>query len=119
MVLMAHALSQSAKDAPHRYRPVVGGALLVYKMTLSPVFQACGIHCRHAPSCSEYCAECVSRHGVWAGLWMGLARFQRCRPGGSHGDDPAPTLTMTGARWYLPWRYGVWRVRAEGVRRTV
>ena len=88
-----------------------------YKATLSPAFVALGVRCRHEPSCSEYCAECVSRHGVWAGSWMGLARFARCRPGGSHGWDPAPTLTSTGARWFTPWRYGVWSVdRSEPAR---
>lgn len=39
---------------------------------------------------------------------MGLARLARCRPGGSHGLDPAPTTTTSGARWFTPWRYGVW-----------
>ena len=92
------------------YKPVMGALLKGYKATLSPAFVACGIQCRHQPSCSEYCAECVSRHGVWAGSWMTLARLSRCRPGGSHGWDPAPTLTSTGARWFAPWRYGVWSV---------
>ena len=97
------------------YRPVMGALLKGYKATLSPAFQACGVHCRHAPTCSEHCAECVSRHGVWAGSWMALARVSRCRPGGSHGWDPAPEtlpmgLTSTGARWFAPWRYGVWSV---------
>jgi uncharacterized protein len=92
------------------YKPVIGALLKGYKVTLSPAFKACGMHCRHEPSCSEYAAEAVSMHGVWAGSWMGLARFCRCRPGGTHGWDPAPTLTSTGARWYAPWRYGVWSV---------
>jgi putative membrane protein insertion efficiency factor len=99
------------------YKPVMGALLKGYKATLSPVFMACGAHCRHAPSCSEYAAECCSRHGVWAGSWMALARLSRCRPGGSHGADPAPTLTSTGARWFAPWRYGVWSVdRVHGAR---
>ncbi len=107
---------QAMAQAP-AYKPVIGALLKGYKMTLSPAFVALGVRCRHEPSCSEYCAECVSRHGVWAGSWMGLARFARCRPGGSHGWDPAPTLTSTGARWFTPWRYGVWRVdRSETAR---
>jgi putative membrane protein insertion efficiency factor len=97
------------------YKPVMGALLKGYKATLSPAFVACGIQCRHQPSCSEYCAECVSRHGAWAGAWMTLARLSRCRPGGSHGWDPAPQtlpmgLTSTGVRWFAPWRYGVWSV---------
>ena len=98
-------------------KPVMGALLKGYKATLSPVFMACGAHCRHMPSCSEYAAECCSRHGLWAGAWMGLARLSRCRPGGSHGVDPAPTLTSTGARWFAPWRYGVWSVgKVHGAR---
>jgi putative membrane protein insertion efficiency factor len=101
------------------YGPVMGALLKGYKATLSPVFMACGVHCRHMPSCSEYCAECVSRHGLWAGLWMGLARLSRCRPGGSHGVDPAPTITSSGARWFAPWRYGVWAAdRSGGARQS-
>lgn len=97
------------------YGPMMGALLKGYKATLSPVFMACGAHCRHMPSCSEYAAECCSRHGVWAGAWMALARLMRCRPGGSHGVDPAPQtlpigLTSSGARWFAPWRYGVWSV---------
>ncbi len=90
------------------YAPIAGGLLKVWKATLSPVCMACGVRCRHFPSCSEYTAECVTRHGAWAGSWMGLARLARCRPGGSHGLDPAPTTTTSGARWFTPWRYGVW-----------
>ncbi|MDZ4761001.1 MAG: membrane protein insertion efficiency factor YidD [Alphaproteobacteria bacterium] len=101
------------------YSPVMGALLQGYKATLSPVFMACGVHCRHMPSCSEYCAECVSRHGVWAGAWMGLARVSRCRPGGSHGVDKAPAITGAGARWFMPWRYGVWSVDRSGGARVV
>jgi len=81
--------------------------LWVYKRTLSPVFFAFGTRCRHEPSCSEYGAECVSRHGVWAGGWMTLARLLRCRPGGSFGHDPAPA-DKPSVPFYAPWRYGDW-----------
>ncbi|MEM6626255.1 MAG: membrane protein insertion efficiency factor YidD [Pseudomonadota bacterium] len=95
----------------------MGGLLKAYKATLSPAFQAVGVHCRHAPTCSEYAAEAASRHGVWAGAWMGLARVCRCRPGGSHGWDPVPTCLDTtrtgkGAHPLLPWRYGEWSAKA-------
>jgi putative membrane protein insertion efficiency factor len=95
-------------SAASPYAPIAGGLLKGWKATLSPVGMACGVHCRHVPSCSEYAAECVSRHGVWAGMWMTLARLARCRPGGTHGEDPAPTLTSSGVRWFAPWRHGVW-----------
>jgi len=82
--------------------------LWIYKRTLSPVFIFFGIRCRHAPTCSEYGAECVACHGVWAGGWMTLARFLRCRPGGSSGIDPVPTEKPDAPFW-APWRYGDWR----------
>ena len=101
----------------HPYSPIAGALLKGWKATFSVVGQTCGVECRHAPTCSEYAAECLSRHGVWAGSWMAVARITRCRPGGSHGWDPAPTLTSTGARWYAPWRYGDWAGdRSGGVR---
>jgi uncharacterized protein len=40
---------------------------------------------------------------------MGLARFQRCGPGGASGYDPAPTELPRSATWYRPWSYGAWR----------
>ncbi len=86
--------------------------LRAYKLTLSNVFYAVGVRCRHEPSCSEYAADAMDRHGIWPAFWMALARVQRCRPGGSHGFDPAPeTLAETSA--LRPWRYGVWRIKAR------
>ncbi len=84
------------------------GALRAYKSTLSPVFYAFGVRCRHAPTCSEFGADAVSRHGVWAGGWMTLARLLRCRPGGSSGWDPVPEVKPDAPFW-APWRYGDWR----------
>lgn len=83
------------------------GLLKAYKLTLSPLFMVFGTRCRHAPTCSEYGAECVSRFGIWRGSWMTLARFQRCRPGGSCGHDPVPDFANP-APFYTPWKYGDW-----------
>ncbi|MEM8617569.1 MAG: membrane protein insertion efficiency factor YidD [Pseudomonadota bacterium] len=88
-------------------RRISKGLLKAYKLTLSPVFSLFGARCRHVPTCSEYCAGCVSRHGVWAGLWMTFARLSRCRPGGSSGYDPVPEETKS-APFYAPWKYGDW-----------
>lgn len=83
------------------------GLLKAYKLTLSPLFMVLGVRCRHAPTCSEYGAECVSRFGVWPGGWMTLARLSRCRPGGSSGYDPAP-LEKNSVPFWAPWRFGDW-----------
>jgi uncharacterized protein len=77
----------------------------VYKLTLSPLI---GQQCRYLPTCSDYAADCVRAHGVWAGAWMGLGRVCRCRPGGGSGFDPAPLVCVPDAT-LTPWRYGKWR----------
>ena len=79
-----------------------------YQLTLSSLF---GRSCRHLPTCSEFADEAIDRHGLWAGLWMALARFGRCHPLGSDGFDPVPETLPAGARWYRPWRYGRWTGR--------
>lgn len=81
--------------------------LALYKHGPSQLFQLAGARCQHTPTCSEFGAECVARHGWWPGGWMALARFVRCRPGGSHGYDPAPDRVPSVPFWQ-PWRYGDW-----------
>lgn len=93
--------------------PIANALLVTYKVTLSPLLALFGARCRHMPSCSEYGAEAVSRHGVWYGAWMALARFQRCRPGGSSGYDPVPEHIDRAP--LAPWRAGDW---ASGERRV-
>lgn len=83
------------------------GLIRVYQLTLSAFM---GRHCRYLPTCSEYASDAIRMHGAWAGMWMGLARIQRCRPGGGEGFDPVPETLSSDACWYLPWRYGVWQL---------
>jgi uncharacterized protein len=78
----------------------------MYQLTLSPLV---GSNCRHLPTCSNYADEAFARHGFWAGGWMTLARLLRCHPFGTSGLDFVPAAPPSGARWYLPWRYGRWR----------
>ncbi|HLG92522.1 MAG TPA: membrane protein insertion efficiency factor YidD [Acidimicrobiales bacterium] len=73
--------------APSRAaRRVLLGALRAYQAAragrVSP--------CRYWPSCSEYAAQAVERHGVWRGSLLALRRLGRCRPGGAYGFDPVP-----------------------------
>jgi len=82
------------------------GLLWLYKRTLSPLFYFLGARCRHGPTCSDYAAEAVRRHGAWRGFWLSISRVSRCHPFGSHGWDPVPeTLPHHGWRF---WRYGDW-----------
>lgn len=65
-------------------------ALLIiraYQVLISPLFPS---SCRFAPTCSQYAAEAVSRHGVWRGLGLTLRRLSRCHPFHPGGWDPVP-----------------------------
>lgn len=81
------------------------GLIRVYRYSLSSLV---GRTCRHLPTCSEYADIAIGRFGLWRGAWMALARFWRCRPFGTHGFDPVPEILPGDARWFLPWRYGLW-----------
>jgi putative membrane protein insertion efficiency factor len=58
-----------------------------YRLLLSPWL---GSHCRFYPTCSQYAHEAVSRHGAFAGSWLGLRRLLRCHPWHAGGVDPVP-----------------------------
>ncbi|QRG06584.1 membrane protein insertion efficiency factor YidD [Xanthobacter dioxanivorans] len=81
--------------------------ILGYRYTLSSIM---GRQCRYLPTCSEYAEEAVMRHGALAGGVMATARICRCHPWGGHGYDPVPRCLPADARWFRPWRYGVWRM---------
>ncbi|MAK59926.1 MAG: membrane protein insertion efficiency factor YidD [Ponticaulis sp.] len=70
--------------------PAPRALLIGYKATLSAALFAIGVRCRHEPTCSEYAAEAWSRHGFLNGVRLGMGRFVRCRPGGTHGYDSVP-----------------------------
>jgi len=83
------------------------GLLKLYKVTLSPLFSAIGITCRHEPGCSSYSIEAFRKHGVWRGFWLTLSRLSRCHPWGSSGIDPVPECHYHHPFW-APWRHGDW-----------
>jgi uncharacterized protein len=78
----------------------------VYRYTLSPLV---GFDCRHLPTCSDYADQAIGHFGLWAGGWMTLARLLRCHPWGTAGLDFVPNTLPASARWFLPWRYALWR----------
>jgi len=63
------------------------GLIRGYQLLISPVLPPA---CRYLPSCSDYAAEAVARHGALRGSWLALRRLARCHPWGGSGYDPVP-----------------------------
>lgn len=93
-------------ERPEPLKQFLIGFVRLYQLTLSAFI---GRQCRHLPTCSSYMIEALDRHGAWAGGWMGFARICRCRPGGTSGLDFVCDAVPSDARWFAPWRYGLWR----------
>jgi putative membrane protein insertion efficiency factor len=73
-------------------RPTLAARLVLfgielYRLLLSPLISAA---CRFEPSCSQYAAAAVRRHGAVRGSWMGMQRLLRCHPFHAGGYDPIP-----------------------------
>jgi putative membrane protein insertion efficiency factor len=58
-----------------------------YKILISPLFRG---SCRFLPSCADYAAEAIERHGVIAGGWLAARRLARCHPLCEGGYDAVP-----------------------------
>jgi putative membrane protein insertion efficiency factor len=69
------------------------GLIRLYQLFLSPVI---GPRCRFLPTCSDYAAEAIRRHGAAAGLSLALRRLLRCHPWGGSGYDPVPDVAAVG-----------------------
>jgi uncharacterized protein len=63
------------------------GLVRAYQLVLSPLLLP---SCRYLPSCSDYAAEAIARHGAARGCWLALGRLLRCHPWGGSGYDPVP-----------------------------
>jgi len=85
--------TSSPADCPERadVRAGVRVALWLlrgYKLLISPYFTG---SCRFLPSCSEYAAIAILRHGVMRGSWLAARRLVRCQPFCAAGHDPVPS----------------------------
>jgi putative membrane protein insertion efficiency factor len=60
-----------------------------YQSCISP-FIGGRCACRFTPTCSEYTAGAIEKYGFFRGVYMGMRRIGRCRPGGGFGYDPIP-----------------------------
>jgi putative membrane protein insertion efficiency factor len=63
------------------------GLLALYKALVSPMLPRV---CRFTPTCSEYAAGAIRRHGLARGAVLAARRLARCRPGVPGGHDPVP-----------------------------
>lgn len=66
---------------------VLVGALRLYKLTVSPLLPP---SCRFYPTCSQYAAEAIAKHGAVRGVSLAVKRLARCHPGCPGGIDPVP-----------------------------
>ncbi len=67
-------------------RPVIM-MLKGYRAIISPYLPSA---CRYQPTCSQYAAEAVQRHGVLRGAALAARRLGRCQPAVEGGYDPVP-----------------------------
>ena len=79
-------------SAPRDERPLAVRLALAlirgYKIFISPYFRG---SCRFLPSCADYAAEAIARHGVVRGGWLAARRLTRCHPFCAAGHDPVPS----------------------------
>jgi len=61
--------------------------LRAYKLFISQYFRG---SCRFVPSCADYAAEAIRRHGFIRGGLLAARRVGRCQPLGTPGFDPVP-----------------------------
>jgi putative membrane protein insertion efficiency factor len=58
-----------------------------YKKLISPVLPPA---CRFVPSCSDYAADAIQKHGPARGVFLAVRRIVRCAPWHPGGFDPVP-----------------------------
>lgn len=63
------------------------GVIKIYQYGISPLL---GPKCRYTPTCSQYAAEALQKHGLVKGFLLAAKRIASCRPGGGGGYDPVP-----------------------------
>ncbi|MFL5728108.1 MAG: membrane protein insertion efficiency factor YidD [Cytophagaceae bacterium] len=59
----------------------------IYQAMISPYFPNA---CRFNPTCSEYSAQAIKKHGIVKGTMLGVKRISKCHPWGGSGYDPVP-----------------------------
>lgn len=49
-----------------------------------------GNNCRFYPTCSEYAAQAIQKHGILRGGGLALKRIAKCHPAHPGGIDEVP-----------------------------
>jgi putative membrane protein insertion efficiency factor len=68
-------------------RHPLASAIRGYKRLVSPLLPPA---CRFVPTCSEYAAEAIEKHGPLRGVFLAMRRIVRCAPWHPGGIDPVP-----------------------------
>ncbi|MDX2469981.1 MAG: membrane protein insertion efficiency factor YidD [SAR324 cluster bacterium] len=63
------------------------GLIWVYRNAISPLLPP---SCNYQPTCSEYTAQSIEKHGPFWGALLGLRRIFSCHPFKHGGYDPVP-----------------------------
>ncbi len=71
------------------------GLIRLYQRFVSPLL---GPRCRYWPSCSEYAAQAIDRHGILRGVVLAAWRVLRCNPWSHGGVDPVEAQRIFSAR---------------------
>jgi putative membrane protein insertion efficiency factor len=61
--------------------------LRLYKRLISPLLPPA---CRFSPTCSEYAAQAIAKHGLVRGGILAAKRLAKCNPLHPGGFDPVP-----------------------------
>jgi putative membrane protein insertion efficiency factor len=70
--------------------PLLLALLRFYKRWVSPALPPA---CRFTPTCSEYAAGAIAKHGPLHGSILAAKRLARCNPWHPGGFDPVPERT--------------------------
>jgi uncharacterized protein len=54
--------------------------------------------CRFYPSCSQYTKQAVEKHGIAAGMRLGVVRICKCHPFHDGGVDEVPEVLVSGRK---------------------
>ncbi len=68
-------------------RKLAVAPIRIYQRAISPLLPS---RCRFVPSCSEYAARAIVKHGVARGSWLAIRRIAKCHPFHRGGHDPVP-----------------------------